>query len=122
MAEQRQRVERGDMGEEIALSRGRVNARLCGQGSAIIGPVANKAGIDQQRIELGGSVLGQRAIGRRVGDFGNRWRVAVSYFFEPERGQRAVKLALQQNALHVETVRAQQDVGQIPVIVGLADA
>ena len=50
MAEKRERIERRDVGEEVAAGRGDVIPGLGGQRGTIIGPVGNKARGDQQRI------------------------------------------------------------------------
>ena len=109
------------MGEEIALARRRVDTGLPGQSGAIIRLVGDEAGIDQQAIELVGARFGQAAIGGGIADLADRGEAPVAHFLEPERGERAVELALEQDQLRVIIVGAQEDVGQVPIVIGLAD-
>jgi hypothetical protein len=56
------------------------------------------------------SSLGEPAIFGGIADFADRRRRAVAHFLEPERRERTIELALEQEDLLVERPRAEQDV------------
>jgi hypothetical protein len=61
-------------------------------------------------------------VGDRITDLGRGRHSAAAHFFETERGKRPVEFALKQGLLLFEVIRAQQDMLQIPIVIGLADA
>ena len=119
---QGQRVEGGDVSEEIALGGRGIDAHLPGQRGAIIRLVGENAGGDQQIVKLGGARLDHLAVGDGVADFGDRRQVAVARFLQPQRRQRTVELALEKHHLVVPAIGAQEDVLEVPIVLILADA
>ena len=123
MRQQRQRIESRYIGEEVAVGAGcSIVAGLRFHRLAEIGLVWDEAGRHEEIIELGGLRLGHPAIDYRLVNWRDRRQVAIAHFLQPQRRQRAIKLALEERRLLVPSVGREIDVRDIPVVIRLTDA
>src|SRR4051794_40032446 len=104
VAEQRQRVESSDVGEEVPLSGRGIIAGLARKSGAEIGLVGDEPGLDQQPVELVSALIGHSPVGGGVANLGNRRKAPVAHLLQPQRCQRTVEFSLKQDLLLVEVV------------------